>query len=206
MSKRMVYLKVKDGKVASIDGYEVGGTAVEANPQQEATQQLAKIKIDNIAYNIAGGGSNVGIAILNCEQKTNGGNNTATWYDSEDFVPLKANTAYEVGDTVALRVYSTATTENFNNNQFMAPLDISIPVNRARSTIKYGDVVLALTEIVINPTYKYEGSRYSIEAVFKMIYTVVKAGTTGADVTAPNAPSTSFTYLKYTLGTTQATA
>ena len=205
MSKRMVDLKVEDGKIASIDGHEVGGgTAVEANPQEEATQQLEKIKIDNIAYNIAGGGTG-GIAILNCEQKTAGGNNTIKWYDSEDFVPLKANTAYEVGNTVALRVYSTATTENFNNNQFMAPLDISISVNRARSTIKYGDVVLALTEIVIDPTYKYEGSRYSIKAVFKMIYTVVKAGTTGADVTPLTpAPSTSFTYLKYTLGTTQA--
>ena len=205
MSKRMVDLKVADGNVTSINGYEVGGgTAVEANPQEEATQQLEKIKIDNIAYNIAGGGSGGAIAILNCEQKTAGGNNSATWYNSEDFVPLKANTAYEVGNTVALRVYSTATTENFNNNQFMAPLDISIPVNRARSTIKYGDVVLTLTEIVIDPTYKYEGSRYSINTVFKMIYTVVKAGTTGADVTAPNPPSTSFTYLKYTLGTPQA--
>ena len=37
MSKRMVDLKVKDGKVASINGCDVGGTAVEANPQEEAT-------------------------------------------------------------------------------------------------------------------------------------------------------------------------
>lgn len=55
MSKRMVDLQVENGKVASINGNEVGGTAVEANPQEAATQQLEKIKIDNIAYNIAGG-------------------------------------------------------------------------------------------------------------------------------------------------------
>ena len=43
MSKRMVDLKVEAGKIASIDGHEVGsGTAVEANPQEEATQQLEK--------------------------------------------------------------------------------------------------------------------------------------------------------------------
>lgn len=59
MSKRMVTYKVgDDDKIASIDEYEVGGgTNVEANPQGEATQQLEKIKIDNIAYKIAGGGT-----------------------------------------------------------------------------------------------------------------------------------------------------
>lgn len=56
MSKRMVDVKVEDGKVASINGYGVGGgTAVEANPQEEATQQLSKIKIDKITYSTDSG-------------------------------------------------------------------------------------------------------------------------------------------------------
>ena len=55
MSKRMVDLKVENGNITSIDGHEVGGgTAVEANPQEEATQQLEKIKIDNITYSTSG--------------------------------------------------------------------------------------------------------------------------------------------------------
>lgn len=200
----MVDLKVEEGKITSIDGYEVGsGTAVEANPQEEATQQLEKIKIDNIAYNI-GGGSNVGIAILNCQQKASGGNNSATWDSPDGFPLIKANTAYHIGDSFVLRVYSTATTESFSNNQFMSILDISVSENKSINTLTYGDVVLALTQVVVNPTYKWEDNRYSIQAVFKMIYTVVKAGTTGADVSHPSAPSTSFKYLKYTLGTTQA--
>lgn len=57
MSRKMIDYKVEDGTITSIDGYEVGGggTAVEANPQEEATQQLDKIKIDNITYSTGGG-------------------------------------------------------------------------------------------------------------------------------------------------------
>ena len=60
MSRKMIDYKVEDGTITSIDGYEVGGggTAVEANPQEEATQQLNKIKIDNITYSTGGGGTN----------------------------------------------------------------------------------------------------------------------------------------------------
>ena len=56
----MIDYKVENGKITSIDGYEVvgGGTAVEANPQEEATQQLEKIKIDNTTYSTASGTNN----------------------------------------------------------------------------------------------------------------------------------------------------
>ena len=61
MSRKMIDYKVENGTITSIDGYEVGGgggTAVEANPQEEATQQLDKIKIDNITYSTSGGTNN----------------------------------------------------------------------------------------------------------------------------------------------------
>ena len=59
MSRKMIDYKVENGTITSIDGYEVGGggTTVEANPQDEATQQLEKIKIDNITYSTGGGGT-----------------------------------------------------------------------------------------------------------------------------------------------------
>ena len=60
MSRKMIDYKVENGTITSIDGYRVGGggTAVEANPQDEATQQLEKIKIDNITYSTSGGTNN----------------------------------------------------------------------------------------------------------------------------------------------------
>ena len=60
MSRKMIDYKVEDGKIVSIDGYEVGGsgTAVEANPQEEATQQLDKIKIDDVVYSFSSSSEN----------------------------------------------------------------------------------------------------------------------------------------------------
>lgn len=61
MSRKMIDYKVENGTITSIDGYELGGgggTAVEANPPEEATQQLEKIKIDNITYSTSGGTNN----------------------------------------------------------------------------------------------------------------------------------------------------
>ena len=56
----MIDYNVENGTITSIDGYEVGGggTAVEANPQEQATQQLDKIKIDDITYSTSGGTNN----------------------------------------------------------------------------------------------------------------------------------------------------
>ena len=101
MSKRMVDLKVTDGKIASIDDYEVGGgTSVEANPQEEATQQLAKIKIDNIAYSINGGGaggSGFIVKSINTSSRSSGIKDNLGWVNGRE---LKANTPYSVGDQV----------------------------------------------------------------------------------------------------------
>lgn len=59
MSRKMIDYKVENGKITSIDGYEVGGgTAVEANPQEEATQQLEKIKIDDVVYSFSSSSEN----------------------------------------------------------------------------------------------------------------------------------------------------
>ena len=84
MSRKMIDYKVENGTITSIDGYEVGGgTAVEANPQEEATQQLEKIKIDNTTYNIAGGDYSVKVEKIESNFSGSGGGNRAYWESSD---------------------------------------------------------------------------------------------------------------------------
>ena len=118
----MIDYKVENGKITSIDGYEVGGggTAVEANPQEEATQQLEKIKIDNIAYNIAGGGSGgFSVYVVKFEPKTkNPPNQLLSWKTDDGFQQLKPNTAYEVGDSFVLQ-YQHIISDTLEQTQLM---------------------------------------------------------------------------------------
>lgn len=102
MSRKMIDYKVEDGKITSIDGYEVGGgTAVEANPQEEATQQLEKIKIDNIAYNIAGGGNTIIFKIQSIFPPEK-----SYWTDNNNENLNKLNKAIEKGMNIAIYCYS----------------------------------------------------------------------------------------------------
>ena len=186
MSKRMVDLKVEDGKIASINGYEAGGgTAVEANPQEEATQQLEKIKIDNIAYNIAGGsgGGNIVVQTSNSGVISEGRITNKQWLAGGKLLP---NTAYEVGDNV--RLYYT---KEFNTMQLQPNQIISImhcyPTLRYNSKLQYGNVVLVPTNTDIRPSCNVSGDNvFNLSAGCYITFTVVRGGTTGADVTTPS--------------------
>ena len=207
MSKRMVDLQVGGGKIASINGYEIdsGGTAVEANPQEEATQQLNKIKIDNIAYNIAGGsggGENYNVVVQRAGQERKYQFGVALKWESSS--GLKANTAYTVGDQVTI-VANTYNNISVNSNQIPVPVDTRLAIS-ANTKLQFGDVIIVLTDKTVrtelNSDTTNQHYRFNTDGVLK--YTVVKAGTTGADVALSGTVDVTLTYITYTLGVTKA--
>ena len=206
MSKRMVDLQVEDGKIASINGHEVGGgTAVEANPQEEATQQLEKIKIDNIAYSIAGGGSggeNYNVVVQKAQQKRESQFGVALkWSGSYG---LKANTAYAVGDQVTI-VANTYNYISVNSNQIPVPIHTELAIS-TNTKLQFGDVIIVLTDrnvkTDLNGDTTEQNYRFDTEVALK--YTVVKAGTTGNDVALSGKIDVALSYIAYTLGVAKA--
>ena len=206
MSRKMIDYKVENGKITSIDGYEVGGgTAVEANPQEEATQQLDKIKIDNIAYSIAGGGSGgLGVSVIKFGPKTkNPTNQLLSWKTDDGFQELKPNTAYEVGDSFVLG-YQHIISETLEENQIMSPVDAYVALSKSQTTLTYGGVILSCGPVRTSTYYTNTSAKKpTVTVSHSIIYNVVKAGTTGDNVNPPN-PQTYISYIIYTLGVTQA--
>ena len=186
MSKRMVDLKVEDGKITSINGSAVGGgTAVEANPQEEATQQLDKIKIDNVAYSIAGGGSGgSGFIIKNVSTYTysSGFKDNLGWVSGRE---LKANTAYQIGDQVQIKYSKSSGNFTISKNEIGVPVSVNKRVSWENQKLVFGNVVLVCT----NADYSLSSSKTNGTmgfSVFNLLtYTVVSAGTTGSDLTIP---------------------
>ena len=175
MRKRMVDLKVQDGKIASIDGYELG----------------------------AGSGGSGGIAITNSEQKNKTGSlaqlSTST-YDGYDI--LKPNTSYNIGDCFTFTFSSNFEPETLQDNQIIVPTCANIEPEHFVSSLTIGEVVLALTGWSAGPQYMTSDNKtYTIRSYNYVYFTVVKAGTTGASIPAlPRAPKISIEYVIYTLG------
>ena len=187
MSKRMVDLKVKDGKVASIDGHDIGaGTAVEANPQEEATQQLEKIKIDNIAYNIAGGGSGgSGLIVksITTNSSSSGFKNNLGWVSGRE---LKANTSYEVGAQVQIKYTKSFGSWTVNTNSIAIPIVSHKQASASNQRLVFGDVILVCTNADYSITTTKSNDNFNV-AVFNLLtYTVIKAGTTGTNLEVPS--------------------
>ena len=186
MSKRMVDLKVEDGKIASIDGHEVGGgTAVEANPQQEATQQLEKIKIDNIAYNIAGGGSGGSgfiVKSITTQSPSTGVKDNLAWANGRE---LKANTAYSVGSQVQIKYTKSFGSWTVTPNSIAIPIVTHKQASTSNQRLLFGDVILVCTNADYSITTTKSNDNFNV-AVFNLLtYTVVKAGTTGTNLEIP---------------------
>ena len=186
MSKRMVDLQVADGKVASIDDYEVGGgTAVEANPQEEATQQLEKIKIDNIVYSTGGGGSGGSgfiVKSITTSSLSSGIKDNLDWVNGRE---LKANTSYLVGDQVQIKY-----TKLFGN-WLAFPNSIAVPIvshkqaSISNQRLVFGDVILVCTNVDYSITTSKSNNTFNASVFNLLTYTVVKAGTTGTDLVIP---------------------
>lgn len=185
MSKRMVDLKVEDGKVTSINGNEVGGgTAVEANPQEEATQQLDKIKIDNIAYNIAGGSGGSGFIVKSITTSTpsSGFKDNLDWVNGRE---LKANTAYSVGAQVQIKYTKTFGSWSVNPNSIAIPIAAFKQASTSNQRLLYGDVILVCTNADYSITTTKSNDTFNVSVFNLLTYTVVKAGTTGTDLDIP---------------------
>ena len=177
MSRKMIDYKVEDGKIVSIDGYEVGG------------------------------GGNYNVAVQSAKEEF--GYNFSTpleWYNDEG---LKPNTAYQVGDQVKMRIQA-----NFNkqvdSNQILVPINSSISFDYDTTKMQFGDVVIVLTDRNVSISSKsstIQDQNYRFDTNAFPTYTVVKAGTTGADTALRGKKvATTISYMIYTLGVTKATA
>ena len=176
-----------------------GGTAVEANPQEEATQQLNKIKIDNIAYNIAVG-NNIGVTKVETKDLVSGSNSNASWVSDRKLEP---NTAYNVGDIVAIKVTRTMNPYHINSNQILVQCPGYTNSSYERYKLTFGDVVLAMIEDTSNETWRSTNNEdYTLTVKHEIAYMVIKAGTTGDSTSLYGVTGWSFKYrvLLYTLG------
>ena len=171
MSRKMIDYKVEDGTITSIDGYNLS---------------------------VGGGGSyTVNPKLVKSDTWGNGGSYNPSWVGAKP----KANTAYEVGQTFqvvyAYRWNAIAT----QANQILIPTGASDVVSIANNTLKFGDVVLMLSECSSSlRTSVSSDNRYTVEARNYLNYTVIKAGTTGDTITLPSSMgSASLGYQIYTL-------
>ena len=203
----MIDYKVEDGTITSIDGYEVGGgTAVEANPQEEATQQIEKIKIDNTTYNIAAGGNySVKVEKIESDFSGSGGGNSAYWESHDSNRMILPNTHYDVGFTTAFCFKKKFNTQKLEPNQFIVPVGGYHTLGFPQRIKQYGEVVLQVTSI--EPEYNVinETDMCYIEATYHYTYTVITAGTTGDTVQLPSYPASPYlSYEVVTLGIAKA--
>ena len=202
MSRKMIDYKVEDGTITSIDGYEVGGgTAVEANPQDEATQQLEKIKIDNTTYNIAGGNYSVKVEKIESSFSGSGGSNSPYWESNDSSKIIQPNTHYNVGFTTAFCYTKKYNTQKLEPNQFIIPVGGYHTLGFNQRIKQFGEVVLQVTSI--EPEYNVinEPDMCYIEATYHYTYTVTTAGTTGDTVQLPSYPASPYlSYEVVTLG------
>ena len=186
MSRKMIDYKVEEGKITSIDGYEVsGGTAVEANPQEEATQQLEKIKIDNIAYNIAGGGSGGSgfiVKSITTQTPSSGIKDNLGWVSGRE---LKANTAYSVGAQVQIKYTKSFGSWSVNPNSIAIPIVAHKQASISNQRLLFGDAILVCTNADYSITTAKSNDTFNVSVLNLLTYTVVKAGTTGTDLEIP---------------------
>lgn len=190
-----------------------GGTAVEANPQEEATQQLEKIKIDNIAYNIAAGGSggeeNYNIEVTDVVLKSAyfAISTDVKWVDGAGLQP---NSAYEVGDIVKIEYTGIFQSVNCETtNKIFMPLSIFPVVAKSNSRLQFGDVVLVLTNGTARLNCSSSDKKiYDITCDNILTYAVVKSGTTADSVAITNTGlfQDALRYNIVTLGVTKTTA
>ena len=162
MSKRMVDLKVEDGKIASIDGYVIAGSGGEG-----------------------GGGSGSGgdfyIASSKAETKSIGGGPYGLAWARDN--KLEANTAYEVG-YIARVFYSVSFNPiSLEKNEICDVVCFTDAVAIDYRRLQFGDVVLVLTDVDVTPSANIRDNKYiDVNASYYLTYAVVKGGTTGTSV------------------------
>lgn len=171
MSRKMIDYKVEDGTITSIDGYNLS---------------------------VGGGGSyTVNPKLVKSNTWGNGGAYNPSWVGAK---PI-ANTAYEVGQTFQIFYSYRWDAIATQPNQILIPTSASGVVSIANNTLKFGDVVLMLSECASSLVMSVSSdNKYTVEARNYLNYTVIKAGTTGDTITLPSSMgSASLAYQIYTL-------
>ena len=171
MSRKMIDYKVEDGTITSIDGYNLS---------------------------VGGGGSyTANPKLVKSGSTGNGGSYNPSWSGAK---PI-ANTAYEVGKTFQVFYAYRWDAIAAQANQIFIPIGATNVVSIANSTLKFGDVVLMLSQCTSTlVTSVSSNNEYTVEARNYLNYTVIKAGTTGDTVTLPSSlGSANLNYQIYTL-------
>ena len=178
------------GKDLGVDGkLKLKSLVSASNPDGDITKELG------------GGSSKITITATKSDWTGSGSNPTAYWSRSADRA-LKPNTAYEVGDNVSVEFTKSFNTQVLKENQIIVPCSSKNSLAYANYKLKYGDVVLVLTNSNINlECASTNNKNYYISANVYLTYSVVKAGTTGADVSLPSSGwNCTYSYIIYTLG------
>lgn len=160
----------------------------------------------DITKELGGGGSNkITITATNSDWTASGQDPSAHWSYNGNRA-LKPNTAYEVGDNVTVEFTKVFNEQKLQENQIIVPYSPGTSLAYANYKLKYGDVVLVLTNSNINLQCSSRNNKYySVLADAHLVYSVVKAGTTGADVSLPSSGwNCAYSYIIYTLGTSAA--
>ena len=179
------------GKNLGVDGkLTLKSLVSESNPDGDITKELG------------GGGSNkITITATKSDWTDSGPTPHARW-SSNAGRALKPNTAYEIGDTVSASFIKEFNDQSLDSNQILVPGTATLSISDNNYTLKYGDVVLSLTEAHarLNIGLSRYGTGYSITANCYLTYTVIKAGTTGADVSLRSSGWNSvYSYSIYTI-------
>lgn len=147
---------------------------------------------------IGGGGSyTANPKLVKSDSTGNGGSYSPSWVGAK---PI-ANKAYEVGQTFQTSYSYRWDPIAVQPNQIFIPTGATDVVSIANNTLKFGDVVLMLSECssILKMSVSSD-NKYTVEARNYLNYTVIKAGTTGDTITLPSSMgSASLNYQIYTL-------
>ena len=176
MSRKMIDYQAEGGKIKSIDGYKVGGDF--------------SVKVEKIESRTSGSAS-------------------ASMYPYWDTTPgsdgpIQANTHYDLGFSTIICYQRKYKTEKLEPNQFIIPVGGYHTVGMGKITMKYGEVVLQLT----NVEQKYDvlnDEEGSIDTMYYLTSTVITPGTTGNEVVLPQFFGSAYlSYEVVTLGIAEA--
>lgn len=119
---------------------------------------------------------------------------------------LQANTAYEVGDIVEYYKSKRCNPKKLDSNQILVPVKLRASVANNKKTLKFGDVILVLTNAEIKGSFAASSNNeYQLFTDTTLTYTVIKAGTTGSDVALDSSGIDEICqYMVCTLGVTKA--
>lgn len=179
------------GKNLGVDGkLTLKSLVSESNPDGDITKEL-------------GGGGSSKIAVIGTNSDWTGGGTDPAAHWSYNGRALLPSTAYEVGDNFTVEFTKAFNNQILQENQIIVPYSPKTSLAYTNYKLKYGDVVLVLTNSNITlQCSSRDNENYSVFATVYLTYSVVKAGTTGADVSLPSSGwNCSYSYIIYTLGT-----